>query len=94
MPAPERFGQPGTYPAQGEKKGRVALLMGCVQSVLDPGINVATIRLLTRLGYEVIVSGEESCCGSLTHHMGKEEDALARARRSVDQCPVQHGGEP
>jgi len=85
MPTPERFGQPGTYPAQGERKGRVALLMGCVQSVLDPGINAATIRLLTRLGYEVIVSGEESCCGSLTHHMGKEEDALARARRSVDQ---------
>jgi glycolate oxidase iron-sulfur subunit len=85
MPTPERFGQPGTYPAQGETKGRVALLMGCVQSVLDPGINAATIRLLTRLGYEVIVSGEESCCGSLTHHMGKEEDALARARRSVDQ---------
>ena len=85
MPSPERFGQPGTYPAQGEKKGRVALLMGCVQSVLDPGINAATIRLITRLGYEVIVSGEESCCGSLTHHMGKEEDALARARRSVDQ---------
>ena len=85
MPTPERIGQPGTYPAQGARKGRVALLMGCVQSVLDPGINAATIRLLTRLGYEVIVSGEESCCGSLTHHMGKEEDALARARRSVDQ---------
>jgi glycolate oxidase iron-sulfur subunit len=85
MPVPERFGQPGAYPAQGERKGRVALLMGCVQSVLDPGINAATIRLLTRLGYEVIVSGEESCCGSLTHHMGKEADALARARRSVDQ---------
>jgi glycolate oxidase iron-sulfur subunit len=59
--------------------------MGCVQSVLDPGINAATIRLLTRLGFEVVVSGEEACCGSLTHHMGKEEDALARARRSVDQ---------
>ncbi|MFN4141947.1 glycolate oxidase subunit GlcF [Aestuariivirga sp.] len=85
LPAPERFGQPGTYPAQGPKKGRVALLMGCVQSVLDPGINAATIRLLNRLGFEVVVSGEESCCGSLTHHMGKEEDALARARRSVDQ---------
>ena len=59
--------------------------MGCVQSVLDPAINAATIRLLTRLGFEVVVSGEEACCGSLTHHMGKEEDALARARRSVDQ---------
>jgi glycolate oxidase iron-sulfur subunit len=85
MPTPERIGQPGTYPAAGEKKGRVALLMGCVQSVLDPGINAATIRLLNRLGFEVVVSGEEACCGSLTHHMGKEEDALARARRSVDQ---------
>ena len=85
LPAPERFGQPGTYAAQGMKKGRVALLMGCVQSVLDPGINAATIRLLTRLGFEVVVAGEESCCGSLTHHMGKEHDALARARRSIDQ---------
>jgi len=85
MPRPERFGQPGTYAPAFEKRGRVALLMGCVQSVLDPGINAATIRLLTRLGFEVVISGEEACCGSLTHHMGKEEDALARARRSVDQ---------
>ena len=85
MPTPERFGQPGTYPAQGTRKGRVALLMGCVQSVLDPGINAATIRLLNRLGYEVVISGEEACCGSLTHHMGMEQDALARARRSIDQ---------
>jgi glycolate oxidase iron-sulfur subunit len=85
LPTPEPFGQPGTYEAQGPRKGRVALLMGCVQSVLDPGINAATIRLLTRLGFEVVVSGEEACCGSLTHHMGMEEDALARARRSVDQ---------
>lgn len=85
MPTPERFGQPGAYAAEGRKRGRVALLMGCVQSVLDPGINAAAIRLLTRLGFDVVVSGEEACCGSLTHHMGKEEDALARARRSVDQ---------
>ena len=39
----------------------------------------------TRIGWEVVVCGEEPCCGSLTHHMGKEEDALARARRSIDQ---------
>ncbi|MFT3989056.1 glycolate oxidase subunit GlcF [Aestuariivirga sp.] len=85
LPRPERFGAPGTYAAEGKARGRVALLMGCVQSVLDPAINAATIRLLTRLGFEVVVSGEESCCGSLTHHMGKEHDALTRARRSVDQ---------
>jgi glycolate oxidase iron-sulfur subunit len=82
---PMRFGAAGTYAAVGKKRGRVALLMGCVQSVLDPGINAATIRLLTRLGFEVVVSGEEACCGSLTHHMGKEADALARAKRSIDQ---------
>jgi glycolate oxidase iron-sulfur subunit len=85
MPAPARFGAPGTYPASVSKRGRVALLMGCVQSVLDPGINAAAIRLLTRIGFEVVVSGEEACCGSLTHHMGMEADALARARRSIDQ---------
>lgn len=85
MPRPERFGQPGIYPPAVEKRGRVGLLMGCVQSVLDPGINAAAIRLLTRLGFEVVISGGEACCGSLTHHMGKEEDALARARRSIDQ---------
>jgi glycolate oxidase iron-sulfur subunit len=81
----EAVGHPGTYPAERKQIGRVALLMGCVQSVIEPSINAATIRLLTRLGYEVVVSGEEACCGSLTHHMGNEADAMARVRRSVDQ---------
>ncbi len=85
MPRPESFGAPGTYAAQGERKGRVGLLMGCVQSVLEPSINAAAIRLLTRLGYEVVVSGAASCCGSLTLHMGKEADAKSRARQSIDQ---------
>jgi glycolate oxidase iron-sulfur subunit len=76
---------PGTYPAEGPRRGRLALLMGCVQSVIDPGINAATIRLLNRLGFDVVVAGDEPCCGSLPHHMGREEDALARARRSIDQ---------
>ncbi len=82
---PEKLGAPGTYPAEGTKRGRVALLMGCVQSVIEPSINAATIRLLTRLGYEVVVSAGESCCGSLTHHMGKKADAVWRARRNVHQ---------
>jgi glycolate oxidase iron-sulfur subunit len=85
LPRPETLGAPGLYPAQGAKRGRVALLKGCVQSVLDPAINAATIRLLTRLGYEVVVTQGESCCGSITLHMGRKEDALARARRSIDQ---------
>ena len=85
LPLPAHFGGPGTYPAQGAKKGRLALLQGCVQSVLDPEINASTIHLLNRLGFEVVVSKGESCCGSLTHHMGKDHDAMGRARRSIDQ---------
>jgi glycolate oxidase iron-sulfur subunit len=81
----EPLGLPGTYQANGTNRGRVALLRGCVQSVTDPGINAATIRLLTRLGFEVVVTAGESCCGSITHHMGKEHDALSRAKRTIDQ---------
>lgn len=85
LPASNPLGQPGTYPAQGAEKGRVALLRGCVQSVMDPEINAAAIRLLNRIGFTVVVTGGETCCGSLPHHMGKEQDARARARRSIDQ---------
>jgi glycolate oxidase iron-sulfur subunit len=83
--ARELLGKTGTYAAKGQRRGRVGLLRGCVQSVTDPGINAATIRLLTRLGFEVVVTEGESCCGSLTHHLGKEHDALSRARRTIDQ---------
>jgi len=83
-PSDEPLGAPGTYPAQGAKRARVALLQGCVQSVIEPSINAAAIRLLNRHGVEVVVTAGEACCGSLTHHMGKEQDALARARRMID----------
>ncbi len=82
---PMSLGSVGSYSAQGPKRGRVALLMGCVQSVIEPSINAAAIRLLTRLGFEVVVAGSEPCCGSLSHHMGHEANALDRARRSIDQ---------
>ncbi len=65
-------------------KARVAILSGCAQSVLDPSINAATVRLLNRLGVEVITPKGEGCCGALTHHMGKEDAALAFARNNVD----------
>jgi len=63
----------------------VALLQGCVQSVLAPKINGTTIRWLNALGFDVVVSAGEACCGSITHHMGKDHDAKARARRSIAQ---------
>ncbi len=69
---------------QGEKRGRVAILGGCAQAVLDPGINAASLRLLNRFGIEVVTPKGEGCCGSLVHHMGREEEALAQARRNVD----------
>jgi glycolate oxidase iron-sulfur subunit len=81
----EPLGFPATYPAIGPSKGRLGLLRGCVQSVTDPGINAAAIRLLTRLGYDVVVTAGESCCGSLTHHMGREHEAHGFAKRVIDQ---------
>ncbi|WJH39087.1 glycolate oxidase subunit GlcF [Aliirhizobium terrae] len=74
----------GRQPVKGIRRGRVAILSGCAQSVLDPGINAATIRLLARFGIEVAVPEGEGCCGALVHHMGKEQPALDFARRNVD----------
>ena len=73
-----------SYPALGERRMRVALLMGCVQNVLDPEINAATIRLLTRLGCEVVVASGSGCCGALTHHLGKTKPALASAKANIE----------
>jgi glycolate oxidase iron-sulfur subunit len=82
---PPRGAEPGqSFPAQGARKGRVALLSGCAQPVLDPAINAATIRLLNRLGIEVILPEGEGCCGALVHHMGREEEGHAFARRMID----------
>ncbi|HUT51624.1 MAG TPA: glycolate oxidase subunit GlcF [Alphaproteobacteria bacterium] len=74
---------PGTYPAEGDRRMRVALLAGCAQQALAPHINEATVRLLTRHGCEVVIA-DTQCCGGLTLHMGKERRALAAARASVE----------
>ena len=71
------------YPAQGARRGRVALLAGCAQQVLDPEINAATLRLLTRMGMEVVVPPSTGCCGALTHHMGLHDPAMAAARANI-----------
>jgi glycolate oxidase iron-sulfur subunit len=86
--------KPATHIAAGQRRGRVAILTGCAQSVLDPGINETTISLLTRLGVEVVVPEGEGCCGALVHHMGREEEALAAARGNVDAWTrvVENGG--
>jgi glycolate oxidase iron-sulfur subunit len=78
-------GAPGgsVFPALGERRGRVALLQGCAQQVLAPRINQAAINLLTRHGIEVVLVKDEQCCGALTHHLGRDDDALARARANI-----------
>ena len=82
------------HPAAGERRGRVALLGGCVGPVLRPSTNEATIRLLNRHGVEVVIAEEEGCCGSLTHHMGREEQAFAQARGAIDAWTAEIEREP
>jgi glycolate oxidase iron-sulfur subunit len=65
-------------------RGRVALLQGCVEPVLQPEIQRSAIRILNRIGFEVLMAPGEACCGALVHHMGREADSLAAARRNVD----------
>jgi glycolate oxidase iron-sulfur subunit len=77
-------GERAIFPAEGVLRGRVALMSGCVDPVLAPSIRAATIRLLTRHGVEVVLVGREGCCGSLAHHMGREDEALAFARNNID----------
>jgi glycolate oxidase iron-sulfur subunit len=71
------------HPAEGARRARVALLTGCAQQVLAPEINAATIRLLTRLGVEVVVARGAGCCGALNHHMGQHASAMAFARANI-----------
>src|SRR5262249_35308954 len=69
IPAPSPVDRPQVFPAAGTRRKRVALLTGCVQTVIAPEINEATIRLLTRHGVEVVVAAGVGCCGALVHHM-------------------------
>ena len=84
IPAPSPVDDPQTFPAEGERRMRVALLPGCAQQVLAPEINEATIRLLTRLGADVVLAPGSGCCGALMHHLGDEQPALALARANID----------
>jgi len=92
-PRRSRLGGQRVFAAEGPRKGRVALLSGCANDVLDPAINAATVRILTRHGIEVVIPENEGCCGSLVHHMGREDEALARARANVDAWMAEIEGE-
>lgn len=72
------------YPAEGERRGRVALLIGCIASVAFAELNRATIRVLTKNGVEVHIPPHQSCCGALHLHAGLLDGARALARRNID----------
>src|SRR5207249_8708409 len=69
-----------TYPAQGTRRGRVALLAGCVMGTAYAAVNKATIRVLTRNGFEVVVPAQQICCGALAVHAGERAIARQMAR--------------
>jgi glycolate oxidase iron-sulfur subunit len=83
IPPVSRNDDPQTFAAAGHRRMRVALMTGCAQKALNTDINDATIRLLTRLGCEVVVAKGQGCCGALTHHMGKEGPAHASAAANI-----------
>ena len=82
VPAPEKV--PELTPAQGEKRRRVGLLLGCVQRVFFPQVNAATARVLAAEGCEVVAPEAQPCCGALLVHTGEEEQAIRFARQTID----------
>jgi glycolate oxidase iron-sulfur subunit len=83
IPPVSRNDDPQVFAAQGPRRLRVALMTGCAQRALNTDINDATIRLLTRLGAEVVVARGAGCCGALTHHMGQTDQSHAAAARNI-----------
>ena len=90
IPPVSRNDDPQVFPAEGERRMRVALMTGCAQRVLNTDINDATIRLLRRLGCEVVVAKGAGCCGALTHHMGREAESHASAEANIRAWMVEN----
>jgi glycolate oxidase iron-sulfur subunit len=80
---------PATTPAKGERRARVALVAGCVQRAFFPNVNAATIRVLAAEGCEVIVPRGQGCCGALSLHSGRPEEAKRFARALIERFEKQ-----
>ncbi|WP_163847638.1 glycolate oxidase subunit GlcF [Pseudooceanicola aestuarii] len=94
LPPVSRNDDPQSFaPRQAPRRMRVALMTGCAQKALNTDINDATIRLLTRLGCEVVVARGAGCCGALTHHMGKEAQAHASAAANIRAWTAEIAGD-
>lgn len=78
---------PEFYPARGPRRARVALLSGCVQTVLAPGINWATLEVLAANGVETVIPAGQGCCGSILMHIGEDGPAVKLARHNLQTFP-------
>ena len=83
IPPVSRNDDAQVFPAVGPRKMRVALMTGCAQRALNTDINDATIRLLRRLGCDVVIADGQGCCGALTHHMGKTAESHGAAGKNI-----------
>jgi glycolate oxidase iron-sulfur subunit len=93
IPPVSRNDDPQSFAPKAERRMRVALMTGCAQKALNTDINDATIRLLTRLGCEVVVARGAGCCGALTHHMGKTGESHATAAKNIRAWTDEMDGE-
>jgi glycolate oxidase iron-sulfur subunit len=76
---------PTCSPARGERRLRVGLVAGCVQRVFFPGVNAATVRVCSAEGVEVVVPPRQGCCGALSLHAGREEEARRLAEALMER---------
>ena len=93
IPPVSRNDDPQSFAPEAPRKMRVALMTGCAQKALNTDINDATIRLLTRLGCEVVVAEGAGCCGALTHHMGKTSESHGTAAKNIRAWAREMDGE-
>lgn len=93
IPPVSRNDDPQVFPTNGTPQMRVALLTGCAQKALNTDINDATIRLLCRLGCEVVIARGAGCCGALTHHMGREAEAHSFASANIQAWMAERTGQ-
>ncbi|NVO26098.1 glycolate oxidase subunit GlcF [Donghicola sp. C2-DW-16] len=94
VPPVSRNDSPQTFAAAEPKRMRVALMTGCAQKALNTDINDSSIRLLRRLGCEVVIAKGAGCCGALTHHMGRENDSHDAAAANIRawMSEIERGG--
>ena len=94
VPPVSRNDDPQSFVPSIARKKRVVLMTGCAQRALNTDINDATIRLLQRLGCEIVIPQGQGCCGALTHHLGKTTESHAAAAQNIRawQSEIDHGG--